>query len=180
MAPGPRPEARLAPERRRHRPSSYTITTASADVVDAGPFFSAYPALLAPGETGYLAHDRHLAPCHSPEDFVTVEADVAVRPMSEPPAILFTVDAVRWQVEAETETMMVTGSLTATGPVKEAEVGVFCIGDAGKLVGFRWTRVNDLTANQPQAFTMWATPAAPPLRADQCAETLSFATNLRP
>lgn len=155
--------------------SDFTILDANGGLVTTGFFIYAYPEILGPGETGYLAMETVGDPGQSPEDFVTVEAEGGYDPVREPD-VTFEFADVQWRQDEFSGGMTAAGFLTATADVEDAVVGVFCIGPEGTPLGFSYTNlVQNITAGERKAFeTVGSTP---PLTADRCVETKVFASD---
>jgi hypothetical protein len=134
--------------------SDYTVYNSDGTVAGTGYFLYAYPAYIAPGETGYFPEDVQLE--GADVDLIgKVEPNIYFEPVSEDDAIVFTTDKVTNKYDSLASSVTTTGTLTNTSSeaVESGHVGAFYLDGNGAFLGFSTTNlIQQLGAGQTKGF----------------------------
>ncbi|MBA2557664.1 MAG: hypothetical protein H0V12_10045 [Chloroflexi bacterium] len=155
--------------------STFTIYDEGGGVVESGGFIYAYPNLLGPGESGYVAESVYSD--SGVGDLARVEVDMYYDPIPEPNNLL-TVSNVRTRGASFGDGLEATGEVTNEGiaPVDSATVGVFFLNSSGEPLGFAYTNlVANIAAGATKGFS--TVGETPPIRQRDVAETVAFASD---
>lgn len=151
--------------------SDYTILDANGGITETGSFTYAYPALIAPGETGYLVEES-LDDGVKVGDFAKVEVEAQYREADDPGAT-FKVEDIRWKRQSYSDGLTASGFITSSADFQSAAVAVFCWGADGSLLGVSTTNlVQNVTAGKRKAFE--TVQETGPLRASDCKKSTGY------
>lgn len=151
--------------------SDWTVLNAEGGVTSTGQMTLAIPQYVEPGGTAYvLTYD--VSEGVSPEEFDSVEIDVAYRSVDEPDV---TFEIANTQVrDDQFYGLTATGFVTSDEDRDFVEVVAVCLNEAREVIGFATAQVMDLAAGQRKSFETTGPPNQ--VTAADCADTVISAT----